>query len=1022
MYWNCSLFASSYLSYCQVSPYTPCMVGTSTPIEDVNKTKNVRSLLQNIKSTHTTKVLSTSNPKILPSPINRDNGDKKSHILLGPFTATTASTYKFTGNEKPFVSRVKIVPAVSMDLSIPGEKKTTSQQNQSGHSGEERGKDLKRQLAADQTHKGTDLSVKPILPTISKEENSQTLPVLLPISPISQMRMEVEAGMKPSLPVNVAFQQGTVQFGTSPFTNNLQCAFGQRSMRPILGRKFNDAPAADLSSTESYKQFCAGIHRTILPAHSNHKLSSLAAQDSAIILPEKVQDENIQPIDLSKKTQNDYAKIWNQMTVKTNNNSTNFDKTGGSREANTSKVIENNVTTDSAAVEPSCSKKEKFTSSAVHAKSQNLRLQDKLVAWNEKHGKREKSEDTNIKEIVYVESRPESKGIFDVLKKELVGSSSPSNAANQDPVEEILKRNSKADFENVGKESLAKNQMKSENDGKFVIIANNSSTSTIPYGEDSTDPINLSCTKDPEQVRSLPAANKNYDLLCFSDDTNYAFFGVKGNAIKAKNEESIPAAYPLETSEGLMDSVFEEDMVKGDSDMGSPHSQQAETELSPSFRLYGNNIWEGPNHADDNSAVLSDGDSFVSDAEEGYMTCSTSLCRDATLESPIIDVHDSGRGYSAFRKRDTPSKVMKWLKCASNDVNQDVIVDIVNKITNEENDDSNKEETEYKRIILKGIQHMLIASDKLEQILAFGSQSETLSDIKSTPLASIIKAYMNATTRCINKIASILKNGPKTKAQSVKKDLNKMKYKKGKRPQQNMKSVKTGQLNKPSDKKKQERKVEAKNSSKQNQSPQTIDISYKTTELSPVEQTKYQGYPLIGAMDLVTSTPIDGNRYWKKRMLRQNLGENSTPSSLKKATGKNIDKTVPECRKGLLSASFSDDDDSAVPEVKLAWTPSCKVPCGLKMGSGKKDRSMGEKSYPYKKLKEIENKGTKTKRVGTKSTKRKRTKSSPTGISPTSNLTSKKTKNGSPSGVAVQVSSSNRRHFPYQNVIYQNDI
>ena len=1074
----------------QVSSAPVYVIATSTPKVDVNKTQNVRSLFQDSKkitiNSHATEALLRN----LLSPINKDGTDKNALSnsdsmgrrikgqMVGPLTATKSCTYQFTGNEKPFVPRARVVPAPSTDCTGNEQKKSLLKQNQIGQSEEDGEKinGLKKQPSTDGTPGGTDLAIptaKLLFLTISKDvtghaNNANTLPVLLPVSPVRQVRMELEAGMKPSLPVSsMTFQKGGARQSTS-FGNTLQCEQDKRFFRPILGRKFCDAPAVDLSTSESYKQFCAGIQPSIPPAHSSYKLSSLAAEDSAIILAQKAQVENVQPLDLSIKTRNDYAKVaekaqveniqpfdfsiktlsdyakvWNQMTTKTNNGSGSCGLKTGSREFDVS-VIGDQFKRGSRTMRSICSGEEKpsfpkdmiqngksdlqCTGKDVLANSnaQNFEdLQKEPLILNENQEDPERRENTTVKEILQENNVASSRNVLNILKAEKVGVYETSNKI---PLEnETQRRCNKKSAEYTSEEKTTVDQLKSESDDKLVIAANNSSTSTIPYGEDFTEPLNLSCSKDSLQARPSPADVDVDTFPASSDLTSHTFLGVTGNAIKAKSEDAvIPKSYPLETSEGLMDSVFEEDMVKGDSHLASPYSPTG-TELSSSFRLYGNNIWKGPNHDDDNPATWTDSDSYVSDSEEGYLTCNTSLSYDAKLQSPVIDVlsnrNDSGRGYSVYSKRNTPIKVIKWLKHSSDDLHKDVITDIANGLTDERyNEDEKKiEETKYKRIVLKGIQHMLMASDKLENILTFDSHGEPLPEIKTTQLTSVVKAYINATTRCINKIAQILKNGSKGKGQTLKKDSNRLTNKKGKRAPPKTKLVKTGQLRNKAESA-PENKAETGISFQQNPEFVKTDENEKcnkATELSSTDQTKHQGIPLIGAMDLVTSMPIDGNRYWKKRMLRQNLSEDSTPSSLKKAIKKNIDKTIPECRKGLLLASFSDDDECNTEfEPKLTWTPCCKTPTGL-IGSDKKNHSKGEKSYSYKKLKNVGDKGTQGKgKNGGTDGKRKRSKGSPTGVSPTNNHTPKKTKNESPDAVVGHITSSNRRHFPYQNVSY----
>ena len=163
---------------------------------------------------------------------------------------------------------------------------------------------------------------KPLRSILAKDfkeqPNNFRMPGLQPVSPRSQIRMELEAGMKPSLPSHQQAKQiNANSFPVFPNGNN-----DEKRVRPILGRKFNESQTNTVTDTpflKTYKEFCAGIQRKLQPAHSNHKIATLAADDSAIIFAEKAACGDIQPIDLSIKGRGDYAKVWNEMTTKAHN-------------------------------------------------------------------------------------------------------------------------------------------------------------------------------------------------------------------------------------------------------------------------------------------------------------------------------------------------------------------------------------------------------------------------------------------------------------------------------------------------------------------------------------------------------------------------------------------------------------------------------------------------------------------------------------------------------------------------------
>ena len=100
---------------------------------------------------------------------------------------------------------------------------------------------------------------KPLRSILAKDfkeqPNNFRQPGLQPVSPRSQIRMELEAGMKPSLPSH----QQAKQFNLNPFPVVPNNNNDERRMRPILGRKFNESQtntAADTPFLKTYKEFC----------------------------------------------------------------------------------------------------------------------------------------------------------------------------------------------------------------------------------------------------------------------------------------------------------------------------------------------------------------------------------------------------------------------------------------------------------------------------------------------------------------------------------------------------------------------------------------------------------------------------------------------------------------------------------------------------------------------------------------------------------------------------------------------
>ena len=312
----------------------------------------------------------------------------------------------------------------------------------------------------------------------------------------------------------------------------------------------------------------------------------------------------------------------------------------------------------------------------------------------------------------------------------------------------IPKKESKINF--LENETLPTTNEKLE--GKLIIDASISSTSTVPYEEDSCEPLDLSrvVAKDPEQTDTCTASN-NTENEDTEEMPKTSLLDVRGHAIKSTSGDHVQELIPLETSDGLMDSIFEEDMVKGDSKLDEISGSSVSELLKPSFRLYGNNIWQHPTGHD------SDEDSYISDSEEeGYLTCNTSLGYDTTrTTSPVIEFQTTSVCTPMCSMNDTPSKVIKYLKqCDFSGLKKNAICSIVDGMADTTSTVNRKdlEDQKYKRVVLKGIQHMLMTSIKLENILNF-----TTKDISDKALHakikidSAVKLYKKQTLRCINK-------------------------------------------------------------------------------------------------------------------------------------------------------------------------------------------------------------------------------------------------------------------------------
>ena len=249
--------------------------------------------------------------------------------------STEKGGLSFTVNENPFVPRGALVPVISTDFNQKLQKNESSDGIVTYFMPEERAKlnscpkewSILKLQPTDSASKVSQTALvqpsakmkKPLCSILAKnfkeQPNNFRMSGLQPVSPRSQTRMELEAGMKPSLPSHEQAKQfnanSTLRF---PNGNN-----AERPVRPILGRKFNESQTPTTAHTpflKIYEDFCAGIQRKLQPAHSNHKLTTLAADDSAIIFAEKAACGNIQPIDLSKKVRSDYAKVWNEIATK----------------------------------------------------------------------------------------------------------------------------------------------------------------------------------------------------------------------------------------------------------------------------------------------------------------------------------------------------------------------------------------------------------------------------------------------------------------------------------------------------------------------------------------------------------------------------------------------------------------------------------------------------------------------------------------------------------------------------------
>ena len=883
------------------------------------------------------------------------------------------------------------------------------------------------------------VKTKPLRSILAKDfkeqPNNFRMPGVQPVSPRSQIRMELEAGMKPSLPSH----QQAKQFNLNPFPVVPNSNNDERRMRPILGRKFNESQtntAADTPFLKTYKEFCAGIQRKLQPAHSNHKFATLAADDSAIIFAEKAACGDIQPIDLSKKGRGDYAKVWSEMTTKAHSTK-ELNVTPQMVEPRTSvtasptlkrpppftgkekpffprnmspaiqSVVEHTKDKDSLPLVPAANVTDPLHKDVLDS---SVRTNEETESSNEKPNKNE-----NRAVMKEADAPVHTRNIFGDFQKD--------SAASEKS--EIPKKKG-TEIEN---EHLPTTNEKIE--GKLIIDSSISSTSTVPYEEDTGEPLDLSCavTKDSEQTCRLSNTDgaEETKKTCESIPP----LDVRGHAIKPRSEDCALELFPLEKSVGLMDSIFEEDMVKGDSKLDEMSGPSDSELLKASFRLYGNNIWQNP------TGQCNDKDSYVSDSEEeGYLTCNTSLGYDTRTMSPIIEFQATNVHPVMYRVDDTPSKVMKYLKqCSFLGLKKDAICSIVDDMADITSTAHGQdlEDEKYKRVVLKGIQHMLMTSIKLQNILNFITKDISDKTLHAKiRIDSAVKSYQKQTLQCINKVGRTLQDeliesgAPATKARPVKSPPNSRKT-----SQKKTKEVKFGKDRPKVDSKTKKTPLKLK----LKVTPRTGKAARKNNEESTGKQIPKDeecvNYPFTsstGAVDLVTSTPIDGNRYWKKRILRQNFsssGGNTTPQSLQKVIRKNIAEKLPECRKGLLSASFSDDDnDDATtdPKPKLTWTPCTKFQSCLKLGSDKNKVVETNKSFSYRKLKECKDtsKNKKPTKTVKKNTKRKRSKGSPNTVSTTSSQTPKKTKNEIAGNCAGSVTSSHRRHFPYQNVSNSN--
>ena len=976
-------------------------------------------------------------------------------LLKNPAQMVSVETggLPFTGNENPFVPRGALIPVITTDLNQKWQENESSDGSVMPecaklNSCPKEWSILKFQPAGSASKVSQTALVQPsvkmnkplrsILAKNFKEQpNNFRMSGLQPVSPRSQTRMELEAGMRPSLPS----QQQAKQFNGNPTLQFPNGNNAERPVRPILGRKFNESQTPASVHTpflKTYEDFCAGIQRKLQPAHSNHKLATLAADDFAIIFAEKAPCGNIQPIDLSKKARGDYAKVWNEMATKAHNTK-ELNVAPPMVEAGTSpttsatpkrtppftgkekpffprnmtpamqSVAERSKDNDLLLPAPVTNSTERLRKEAVGS-SARMRGEMESSIGNEKSDNNDNG--ATVKEII---APVHTRNIFEAFEKDCTDSEE-----HKIPIKET-----KTNF--LENEILPTTTDKLE--GKLIIDASISSTSTVPYEEDSCEPLDLSrvVAKDSEQADTCAACNntegedtEETPKTCESSSS----LDVRGHAINSTCDDHAQELLPVETSDGLMDSIFEEDMVKGDSKLDEMSGASVSELLKPSFRLYGNNIWQHPTGHD------SEKDSYVSDSEEeGYLTCNTSLGYDTTRTmSPVIEFPTTNVYTPICSMNNTPSKVMKYLKqCNFSGLKKGAICSIVDGMadTTSTVNGQDLEDEKYKRVVLKGIQHMLITSIKMESILNFTTK-EISDKVLYAKIDSVVKSYKKQTLRCINKLGRTLQDeltesgASATKSRSVKSPANSAKM-----SQQKTKTVKFG---------KDRSKVDCR--TKKTPLKVKIKVTPRTCKVSRTEHENSTGksipkdeervdYPVAtstGAVDLVTSTPIDGNRYWKKRMLRQNFsssGAGNTQKSLQKAIRKNTEEKLPECKKGLLSASFSDDDDVTTdPKPKLTWTPCTKFQPCLKLNKIEET----DKSFSYRKLKECKetSKNKKPAKAAKKNTKRKRSKGSPSTVSPTSRQTPKKTKNEVSGNCSGSVTSSHRRHFPYQNVSKRN--
>ncbi len=865
--------------------------------------------------------------------------------------------------------------------------------------------------------------------------SQQNLPVLQPISPRRQVQLELQAGMKPSFPSHVVLQQAAKKY--VPMEG---CPVVPG--RPIRGRRDNDR-------TEGYPP------RKIPEAHSHHRLQSLAAQDSAIVIPQDKNDENLLPLDLSTSA---FSKVLETPEALT---------------AQISRLLEP-IQLDKLSVE--------------NVPAQNTSRKDYEQLWNQMaSGTNDSIRILNSQQTKEKPSGPmkdRRPGFPNPGKVCDKGDIRSSVATTTENVSEQLAAPppSPAEVFDFGSEQEVETTP-SEGRGPSdtpTNAENNSSAATLPYGDEPcVEPLDLSCGSSSrlEIIESSTKASIREEESW--EEWSLASLQVQGTAILPQRSEECMSLSPVETSDGLMDDVYEEDILQKtpvQQDISEGHSP----ETNESLQVHGNNIWSAlEQHGE---SLTSSENSRVSDSEQGSRTPLSNKGAD----SPVLSLQNENISSVGSSEAGSPagSGPMKWLdmmlNCARDGDLKALIADFIHAAqqetnTNVNNNDINSEEADIKDSLLNLMHLMVLVSNKLESLVKLQTSVEGRASRRTVNQAvSLLKSYQKSTSVCLAKLGALVFKTParalgKLKTKSSGRRRQPERKSGGQKPAQQSKEQKTTDWIKarfatpkklPSKPPRQD--IPRKNPEKPESAAATTskrevgkaespkvkseDQFGTSPEDRPLEnkdqvtpekkeeqepQSTFLGFQSVGAVDLVTSTPIDGNRYWKRRMLQQKSGNSTsqTPSlqfssdgeaSTAESTKKG--RKVPECERGLLSASYSfSDEDSPVYDSTLVWTPSCKSIPKIKLVPEKKHKERANKDKPcsYKRLKDLERKQRKPKQKK-KPGKRKRSRGSPSSVSPPGDHTKKKTKQScSPDSVVGPVVSSNRRHFPYQSVSFE---